>query len=227
MRYLLLSFVFLSMTTSANSIENTANIAVSGNAVLEVEADQVVIHFNANVINKSALIAKKKVDEKVTALVKNLKEAGFPTALLISLSQRSTPEYDYTKDKEILVGVRVSHELSYRLNDINKVNLFIDSVLKSNINSISTLQYGLQDTHKWKMQVRKMAVLDSQQKAADLAGLYHAKLGKIYSINYQSNEAQPVMFRSMAMSMKSNVVNVAPKKIKITDRVSVRFILKP
>lgn len=165
MRYLLLSFIFLSLSTSANSMADIANISVSGNAVLEVEADQVVINFNANVMNKSALLAKQKTDQKVSLLVKNLKKAGFSPALLMSLSQRSTPEYEYSQDKKRLVGVRVSHELSYRLSDINKVNLFIDSVLKSNIDSISTLQYGLQDTHKWRMKVRKMAVLDSQQKS--------------------------------------------------------------
>lgn len=225
MRYILLSLALFSMLSMASP--EKGYIAVSGNAFLEVQADKVVISFDANVLDKSALIAKGKVDKKIAKLLKNLKKSGFPTDLLISLSQRSTPEYDYVANKRTLVGVRVSHELSYCLTDINKVNAFIDNVLKSNINSISTLEYGLQNPKKWQAKVRKMAVLDSQQKASDLASLYQAKLGGIYSINYQNNQPMPVMLRGVELSMKSVVINVAPKKIKIADRVNVQFILKP
>ncbi|KPU83545.1 hypothetical protein JI57_01040 [Psychromonas sp. PRT-SC03] len=227
MRYLLLSLVLFSMASTANPFRDKANIAVSGNAVLEVKADLVVINFNANAINKSALIAKQKVDKKIFNLLENLKKSGFSKDLLVSLSQRSTPEYKYVKNKRVLVGVRVSHELSYRLTAIDKVNDFIDSVLKSNIDTISTLKYGLQDAQKWQAKVRKMAVLDSQQKASNLASLYQAKLGKVYSINYQNNQPMPISLRNVQMSLKSGGLNVAPKKIKITDHVNVHFILKP
>jgi len=226
MRYLLLLFCYLfSFSIFANSFPDAPYVSVTGNASLEIEADQVIIQFQPNVINNSGEIAKQKLEQKLSLAFNNLKEAGFNTDHLETLSQSSRPEYDYQKNKRVLIGVRVTHQLSYRLTDIDKVNLFLDALLDAQIESISGLQYGLQDPHQWQEKVRKMAVLDSKQKAADLAQLYDAKLGKVYSISYANNSARPVVARAMAM--ESDAIKVKPKNITITDRVNTVFKLKP
>jgi len=224
MRYLLFVFSLLSFSIFANSFPDEPYVSVTGNALLEIEADQVVIQFQPSVLDKSAELAKQKVDQKVALAFNNLKEAGFNTDHLETLSQSSRPEYDYQKNKRVLIGVRVTHQLSYRLIDIDKVNLFLDALVAAQIESISGLQYGLQDPHQWQAQVRKMAVLDSQQKATDLAQLYGARLGKVYSINYANNSVQPVLARTMAM--ESDAITVKPKNIRLTDRVNSVFRLK-
>ena len=175
---------------------------------------------------KNAQLAKNEVDNKVSQLIKNLKKAGFDTDDVQSISQSTRPEYDYQNKKRVLLGVRVTHELSYRLKDITKVNEFIDALLSAKVESISPLQYGLQAPEQWQDKVREMAVLDSKSKAENLALLYGAKLGKVYSINYQNNQARPILMRAMAMD-SSESANVKPKAITIKDRVETVFILKP
>jgi len=226
MRYLLLFFCSLfSFSIFASSFPDAPYVSVTGNASLEIEADQVIIRFQPSVLDKSGELAKQKVDQKLALAFNNLKEAGFNTEHLETLSQSARPEYDYQKKQRVLIGVRVTHQLSYRLIDIDKVNLFLDALLDAQIESISGLQYGLQDPHQWQAKVRKMAVLDSQQKALDLAQLYDAELGKVYSISYANNSARLVLARTMAM--ESDTVTVKPKSITLTDRVDTVFSLKP
>ena len=227
MRYiLLLTLSLLSFSTLASAFPDDPYVSVVGSASMEVKADQIVIQFQPSVLNKSGELAKKELDEKVALLFENLKQAGFATEAIESITQSTRPEYDYQKNKRILVGIRVTHELSYSLTDITQANTFIDALLQSKVEAISPLQYGLQAPEQWQAKVRAMAVLDSKQKATDLATLYDAALGKVYSVSYQNNQNRPVQMRAMAME-SSDAVNVKPKDIKLSDRVETIFILKP
>lgn len=226
MRYLLIfTLSFFSFSTLASSFPDEPYIAVSGNASLEVKADQVIIEFQPSAVHLNGELAKQQVEQKISATVTNLKQFGFDSTLLESISQSTRPEYEYQKNKRVLLGVRITHQLRYRLTDIDKVNQFLDALLNAKIDAISPLQYGLKNPQQWQAQVRKAAVVDSQQKAGDLAKLYNAKLGQVYSINYQNNQAQPVLMRAMAM--ESDAVSIQPKNIILKDHVSTVFILKP
>lgn len=226
MRYLLiLTLSLFSFSTLASAFPDDPYISVVGNASLEVNADQVVIRFQPSAVNKSGELAKKELDAKVALLLEHLTQAGFVTDSVESISQSTRPEYDYQKNKRVLLGVRVTHELSYRLTNINQTNAFIDALLKAKVEDISPLQYGLQVPEQWQAKVREIAVLDSKQKAGDLAKLYDAKLGKVYSINYQGHQARPMQMR--AMKMESDAVTIKPKNITLTDRVETIFMLKP
>ncbi len=227
MRYLLLLILlFSSLNTIANSLPDDPYISVIGNASLEVKPDQVVVQFRVTSLNTKAEVAKKKVDKKVAVLLTNTKEAGFSVDYIESVSQFTRPEYDYKNKKKRLLGVRVTHDLSFRLTDISKVNQFVDMLLKTKIESISPLQYGLQTPDKWQAEVRKLAVIDSKKKAKDLALLYDARLGKIYSVNYQGHSLRPVQMRAMAMASDAEK-NIEPKSIIVRDSVQAVFILKP
>lgn len=226
MRYLLLLTLSLfAFSTFADSFPEQPYISVTGNASLEVKADQVIIKFQPSAVNKSGEVAKQQVDEKVAVLITNLQQSGFGIDELETLSQSTRPEYEYQDKKRMLVGVRVTHQLNYRLMDLSRVNTFLDALLNAKVESISALQYGLQDPQQWQAKVRQIAVLDSKQKATDLAQLYGAKLGNVYSVNYANNNARPVVARAMAM--ESDVNAIKPRNITLTDRVNTVFILKP
>lgn len=227
MRYLLLLTLSLcALSSMADALPDDPYLSVTGRASLEVKADQVIIQFQPSVVNKSGKLAKQQLDQKVALAVKNLKASGFNVDAIESLSQSTRPEYDYQKNERILRGVRVTHELRYRLTEIDKVNDFLDALLNAQIEMISPLQYGLQDPKYWQAQVRKEAVLDSKQKAKNLAQLYDAQLGKVYSVVYQDSEVRPMQVRTMAL-MESDTLNIKPQNIILKDRVNSTFILKP
>jgi len=226
MRYLLiLTLSLFSFASLADNFPTEPFVSVTGNASLEVQADQVIIKFQPSALDESGEEAKKRVDNKVALVIKNLTLSGFNSEDIESISQSSRPEYEYQKNKRTLLGIRVTHELSYRLIDIDNVNSFIDAILNAQIKSISPLEYGLQDPGQWQHKVRQSAVLDSKQKALNLAQLYDAKLGSVYSVVYQNNNNRPVLMRAMATSKESDAIK--PKNITLTDSVNTVFLLKP
>ena len=224
-KYLLVFLFFVSSSIVAASFPDEPYISVTGIASMEVKPDQVIIQFQATVGDKQAEAAKSIVDLQVSDLLRNLEKAGFNPATLESAKLYSRAEYEYQDNKRLLRGIRVTRHLTYRLTDINKVNLFLTAVLDSNIELIDALQYGLQSAEKWQLQVRKMAVQDSKLKAENLAELYQTKLGKIYSIDYMSHQPRPMNNRVM-LSESAPSDSYQVQNITINDRVSAVFLLK-
>jgi uncharacterized protein YggE len=214
-----------SVSVLGNALPDDPHISVTGTATLEVKPDQVIIHFQAKALEKDAALAKQKVDQQVADLLVTLPQAGFTNDALQRASLRIREEYQYINKKRTLQGIRAVRELSYLLTDTSKVNLFLEAVLAANIESIQQMHYGLQSPKKWQLEVRKMAIQDSQEKAANLAAAYQAKLGKIYAINYQQRNVQPMMMRTMKDEVAGSTYQV--KNIKISDTVQAIFILKP
>jgi len=225
-KYLVVAFISIfSFSALANGLPDDQYISVSGTATLEVKPDQVLIQFQASALQPKGMLAKEKVDRQVSSLFSNLKKAGFASKELDSGDLYTRAEYDYHKETRTFMGIRATRELSYLLTDLNKVNLFLDTVLSSDIESIGLLEYGLQSPKQWQLKVRQMAVEDSMEKASALAQAYQAKLGKIYSVNYQNSYPRPLMMRAMQDEMAATTYQV--KTIKINDRVQAVFLLKP
>lgn len=225
-KYLVVAFLSVfSFSALANGLPDEQYIAVNGTATLEVKPDQVLIQFQASALQPKGMLAKEKVDQQVRSLFSQLKKAGFDSNALDSGDLYTHAEYDNYKEKRTFMGIRATRELSYLLTDLNKVNLFLDTVLSSDIESIGSLEYGLQSPKQWQLKVRQMAVEDSMEKASVLAQAYQAKLGKIYSVNYQNSYPRPLMMRAMQDEMAATTYQ--KKTIKINDRVQAVFLLKP
>ena len=214
-----------SLSVWANELPTQQHISVTGTATLDVRPDQVLIKFQATALESKSALAKQKVDQQVSTLLVNLEKFGFERSSLESATLYTKAEYDYHKDKRILLGMRATRDLSYLLTDISKVNQFLNIVLEANIDLIGELQYGLQFPGKWQYKVRQMAVEDSLDKASSLANLYKTKLGKIYSIYYQNSYNRPLMMRAMQTEMVTTTYQV--KTIKLNDTVQAVFLLAP
>lgn len=214
-----------SVSVLANALPDDPHISVTGSATLDVKPDQVIIHFQAKALEKNATLAKQKVDQQVADLLIALPQGGFTSEALQRSNLQIREEYQYTNKKRTSLGILAVRELSYQLTDVTKVNDFLEVLVVANIESINQMHYGLQSPKKWQLEVRLMAIQDSQEKAANIAAAYQAKLGKIYSINYQQRNAQPMMMRAMNDEVASSTYQV--KDIKINDTLQAIFILKP
>lgn len=216
---------FFSVPSFANALPNGPYLSVTGNAELEVTPDQVIIEFRASALESSGALAKNRVDKQVSSLLVSLQKAGFNSEKLESADLYTGVEYDYQKEKRLLLGVRATRDLTYLLTDINKVSQFLDALLVAKIDAIDPLQYGLQAPGEWQLKVRLMAVENSMEKASVLASAYKATLGSIYSVIYPDSYSRPVMMK--AMQNESAATTYQVKKITLSDHVQAVFLLKP
>lgn len=189
MRFIsLVVLALFSVNLLANSpLPNNRHISVTGEAQLEAKPDTAVISLNVESAQKESIDAKQEVDKRVNLLLGglanfNIKEDD------ISASRISTePDYDYQQRERVLIGYRATRTLKITLNDIEKLNDFLDFALSVKINQIQNIELKSSDEKNLKDKVNALAVKNAKEKGSSLAQAFDAKLGNIYSINSTSN----------------------------------------
>jgi uncharacterized protein YggE len=222
---LLTSCLFWLMALPANATQfpDQANISVSGVAEIEVKPDTVTVEFQAIAIENTGDSAKSIVDKRVNNVLSQLSSNGFDQALLTRADLQLRTEYEFIGQKRVPIGVKATRNLSYQLDDVSKLNTFLQLLVKSEISSIGQIHYALKEPAKWQLKARNLAVKDSIAKAKNLANSYQMSLGHVYSINYQSNNPQPILMR--AMSNEESVPSYQNNKITLSERVDAVFLL--
>ncbi|MEJ6122421.1 SIMPL domain-containing protein [Vibrio sp. 2-Bac 85] len=217
----------LTVTTSgqAATLPEQPHISVSGAAKIAVKPDTVRIQFQSIALENDADNAKQVVDLQVQQVLSQLQKNGFDQALLTRADVQLRPEYEYIEKKRTQVGIKATRNLSYQLDDVEKINKFLQILVKNDISNIGQINYALKDPLQWQIKARDLAVQDSINKAEGLAKSYHASLGSVYSVNYHNNNAQPILMRAMesdqiAQSYQNN-------QIEINERVEAVFLLNP
>jgi len=221
---LLVSCLFTAVSwANANNLPDKAHVSVSGTAKIQVKPDTVNIEFQSIAVENDSDDAKREVDKQVQQILSKLQKGGFDQALLKRSDLQMRPEYEYIEKKRTPVGVKATRNLSYQLGDVTKVNEFLQILVKSDISNIGQINYALKEPVQWQLKARDLAVKDSINKAKGLAKSYQASLGEVYSINYQTNNAQPVLMRMVESDQM--VPNYQNNEITITEKVDAVFLL--
>ena len=208
---------------SASNLPEKAHVSVSGIAKIQVKPDTVKIEFQSIAVENDSDDAKREVDKQVQQILSKLQKGGFDQALLKRSDLQMRPEYEYIEKKRTPVGVKATRNLSYQLGDVTKVNEFLQILVKSDISNIGQINYALKEPVQWQLKARDLAVKDSINKAKGLAKSYQTSLGEVYSIHYQTNNAQPVLMRMVESDQM--VPSYQNNEITITEQVDAVFLL--
>ena len=217
--------VIVASTSIADGLPSQPYISVSGISKIQVKADTVKISFQAIATENSAESAKLVVDKQVQLLLLKLQENDFKESLLSRGDIQLRPEYEIIKKNQTQVGIKATRNLSYQLGNISKTNLLLKLLVEVDIANIGQFHYSLKQSSEWHQKARDLAVKDSINKAQQLAESYHADLGKVYSVRYQSNSSQPIIMRSAESSNTPALYQ--ENQITINERVDTIFLLEP
>ncbi len=195
----------------------------------EVIATPDMAKFSVKVVEvtMNAEQAKAKVDDVVASFITRLNDVGVKASDIVSSNLYLTPQYQYPKaGKAELVGYRAIRSVSVDVQDLSKLNQYLDIALEENINQVDDIQLKVRDQAKYQQQARMAAIKDAMQKAESLANGFGRKLDGVWRIEYNSHQVRPLMMKATAFYEDSAVNNsYQDSTIKITDSVGVIYKL--
>jgi len=172
-----------------SSLPNNRHIAVTGNAEMMAMPDIAVVHLNVESNQKTSLDAKKDVDERVNNLLDGLGDFGVDEDNVSASNIATEIRYSHNRDdRGKIEGYIARRSLKVTLNNIDKLNAFMDFALKVKINAIRNIELKSSNEKQLQQEVNALAVADAKSKGKSLANAFAAKLGAIYSINASSNQ---------------------------------------
>lgn len=224
--------VIAALLTSALSFGAMANnvdfphLSTSGYG--EVVATPDMAEFTVRVVETTmtAEQAKQSVDKVVSDFLDELAEQDVGKDNITSSNLYLSPQYHYPKEgKPELVGYRASRTVNVTVDDLAKLNQYLDIALNAGINQVDNISLKVKDSAKYREQARMAAIKDANSKADSLAKGFGHKLGSVWQIDYNMPSSQPVLMRSMAMDAKMESNTYQDSTIVIRDRVDVIYKL--
>jgi hypothetical protein len=144
-------------------------VATSGYGEVIATPDMAEFSVKVVEITMNAEQAKESVDNIVTSFIKRLTQAGVKESQITSSNLYLTPQYHYPKTgKPELVGYRAIRNVSVEVDDLSKLNEYLDIALEEKINQVDDIQLKVRDEDKYQQQARMAAIKDAQQKAQSL-----------------------------------------------------------
>ncbi|WP_428774111.1 oxidative stress defense protein [Vibrio sp.] len=227
----LFSIVTLSLATlfsTAGFAEsyNFPHIVTTGFGEVIAKPDQAKFIVRAVETADSSEAVKQAVDKSVSGFIDQLKQSGVSADDITGSNLFLAPQYKYERDQAPeLVGYRASRTVTVIVNDLAKLNQYLDMALAKGINQVDSVQLMVKDEQAFQKQARQAAIKDAMTKAAELAEGFGKQLDQVWRIDYNTPLAQPVFARSSMMDAKSQSESYQDSTMVIKDRVDVVYKL--
>lgn len=211
----------------AQQNSDRALVTVTGEGIVKVEPDEVLIKSRIEHEGPSAAMVKKKNDEVVDKVISYLKSQGVEDKDIKTNYVNLNKRYDYNEKTYSYVA---NQAISIHLHDITDYEKIMKGLLENGLNRIDGIQFKSSEMDKYEKEARKKAVLDAKNTAEELAAPLGQEIGKAVSISeMEYNNVQPMYRMEEAMvQMKdeAEAQTIAPGEMEIKIRVNVAFELK-
>jgi uncharacterized protein YggE len=174
--------LFSAIEQSRAAEEQPRTISTSGEAVIYVQPDEVILNFGVDSRDAGldkAVAANEAASAKLLAAVKKL---GIEDKYIQTDNLDVSIVY---RDHNALAidGYDVERSYCVKLKDIKKFQTLVETVLKNGANRIGSFDFRTTELRKHRDKARAMAIEAAKEKAIALAGELKCKVGPPRTIN--------------------------------------------
>lgn len=175
---------------------------------------------NAEKMNAAiSFVAKQGIDKKDIQTTQYSIQPRYESSNCIYGSGKPCPPAE-------IVGYTISQSAHVKIRDFKKISGLLSGVVTSGANSVSDLQFAIDDSTTVENIARAEAIKDAQEKAKSIAKAAGFSLGRLLEIseNFSSPYPQPMYMKSMAAdSAESIAPSVEPGSQEVSIQISLRY----
>lgn len=207
-------------------------VTVSGTHQMDVAPDQAVMTFQVQTRGTDAKSVSSQNGQLMNAVMAALKAQGVSTDQIETtgvLLDRWT-EWDQQQQKTVDKGYQQTTTIKVTLTDLTKVGPVLDAAVNAGANSVPGISFELQPAteQQYREQALKDATLAAKSKAQTLASAAGISLGKVASLNENSNivpwiyNTKAVM-AGAALDSAAAPTPISPQKVTVSATVSMAY----
>ena len=238
MRLMTALLPFALVTAMAGPVFAAGSMQITGHG--EVMASPDTAYVTSGVTSQGAT-AKDALDantKDMAALIATLKAAGIESADIQTSGFGVNPNYVYSDNKDAngyqlppkIVGYTVTNGVTVHVRDLTKLGAVLDQAVTVGANTISGINFAVEDPSELYNEARKAAFADAKGKAdlyAEASGTELASLSLVSEQQGYNQPPQPAMFKAaMADGVRSAPVPVEVGSLTFSIDVNVNWDLK-
>ncbi|MEX0690158.1 MAG: SIMPL domain-containing protein [Candidatus Paceibacterota bacterium] len=221
----------------SNSVQPDSSFSVSGEG--EVVAVPDVAEFNYRVITEGGddmASLQQSNSEKINSANEFLKENGVDEKDIRTSSYSLSPRYQYYRCEEgpcpppEIVGYSINQSVQVKVRDFSILGDLLSGVVERGANSVSNLNFTIDDPTELKNQAREEAIAQARDKAKSIAKAGGFKVGKLLSLDenvYSPYEKMQSMVSDEAgFGRGGESPVIEPGSQEVTVNVHLRYEIK-
>lgn len=209
-----------------NAQEAVPGVTVSGEAIVYVKPDQVIINIGVEHTGDYVMKIKQQTAESVNNIIDFLRKEGIPEKNIQTQFVRLDQQYEY-ETKTYHFSSRQA--ISVKIENIKNYEKILAGLMEAGVNRINGVAFGSSERDKFEAQARIKAIKNAKAIAEDYAGALGQGIGKAIII---SDVSSPMLRMNSAMAFKAmdvmeggNQDSIAPGQLAISANVTVTFNL--
>jgi len=208
MKYLLILIITLSSNFVFGQFYGNSDTKIfrsSGDAILRIQPDQVVLSLGVESRGKELIQTKEKNYKIQNDAISYCKSQGIPDKYIQTDFVRINPHYSYGNDV-IIDYYSVVQSVSIIIEDLEKYEQILTDLLNIGVNKVNNIEFRTTNLKENRYKVRKMAIKAAKEKADFLTSEIGIKLGKIINIGETVNNPTNSFSRSNYANISQNIV---------------------
>ncbi|MBL8259105.1 MAG: SIMPL domain-containing protein [Candidatus Competibacteraceae bacterium] len=167
----------------ANLQEPPPTISVTGEAVVNVKPDKIVIRFGIETWDANIANAKEKNNEIVKKTIGATKALGVADKDVQTDHLSIEPRWKDQYHNDSFIGYFVRNSIVVTLNDSAKIEELVTKALQVGVNYIHGVDYETTELKKHREQARELALKAAAEKAEKMAAALGQSVGEPLQIN--------------------------------------------
>lgn len=228
MKYLILLIAFvtsLSLIAQENNYSHPL-VTVTGEGIVNVKPDQVIINSRIEHEGNDAVEVKKKNDEVVNRVIQYLKSEGIPEKDIKTNYLNLNKNYNYN-DKTF--SYSANQAISIKLESLQDYEKIMSGLLNVGLNRIDGVEFRSSKIEEFTSEARRKAVMDAKRKAEEYVAPLNQSIGKAVTISeIERNSYQP-MYKTERLQSSADggeQESISPGEMEVNVKVMVGFVLE-
>lgn len=163
--------------------DNRPKITVTGEAVIYVKPDKILISLGIETWDIDINQVKQKNNDILKKTISAMKQLGIPEKEIQTDHLSIEPRWKTDYRKEDFIGYFVRNNLIVTIYDINKTEEVVSRAFISGVNYLHDVDFQTTELKKYREEARELALKAAKEKAEKMAGVLGQSIGSPIQIN--------------------------------------------
>lgn len=165
---------------------------ITGTGTVSVKPDIATVSVGVQATGTTTKEVQDNLNKNINAVSAAVKKLGVDEKDIKTSNYNMYPNYDYSSNRQKIIGYNASSNLTIKVRDIEKANSVVDAATTAGANIVGGISFDVDDKTKSEDEARKLAVADAKAKAEQAAKTAGFTLGKIINYQESSNNIRPL-----------------------------------
>lgn len=199
-------------------------ITVTGSGIIEVAPNYAQLQIEVRTEGKEVQQTQAENAQVMNEVIQSLLALNIPRENIQTAAFNIFPQYDFIEGKQVFRGYEVTNAITVKIVDIEKAGLVIDTAVASGANSVSSIQFGLDNPEIVYQQALQLALQNAQINAQTIAQTMKIALfPQPISIVEEHQPSVPERYKTLSMASSQMGTPIEQGEISVSATVTVKF----